>query len=417
MGRMLSRYCASRTISRGMVLLIAGTLVGACSSSPPAPASSAPASTSSAPAPASSASAAAAGTPIKIGFFAPESGFAAADGASAYDAAQLAVKDINAAGGINGSQITLVNYDDASDPKQAVTIATKLVTQDNVMAVVSGSYSDQTLAAAPIFQRAGVPMLAAYAVNPGIPATGNFIFQQDFTGVVEGAAGAYALVKDLGATKVAIVAIQNDFGTSLTKGFTKEAQALGATIVATDYNQFGEKDFTPVLQRDVSKGANGFFMAQYYSEAQQYIANWNELGLHLPLMGTEGVDSTTQFFQPVGAAANGLVFTSSLNRDSTAPVVQTFMTEFTAAYGHAPDLVAATVYDSFILLKQAMGKGTSPAQIQAGIAATTNFVGVTGTIENYNGTGEVVKAVDLEVIKDGQVHHYGDVTDPSIITP
>ena len=417
MGRMLSRYCASRTISRGMVLLIAGTLVGACSSSPPAPASSAPASTSSAPAPASSASAAAAGTPIKIGFFAPESGFAAADGASAYDAAQLAVKDINAAGGINGSQITLVNYDDASDPKQAVTIATKLVTQDNVMAVVSGSYSDQTLAAAPIFQRAGVPMLAAYAVNPGIPATGNFIFQQDFTGVVEGAAGAYALVKDLGATKVAIVAIQNDFGTSLTKGFTKEAQALGATIVATDYNQFGEKDFTPVLQRDVSKGANGFFMAQYYSEAQQYIANWNELGLHLPLMGTEGVDSTTQFFQPVGAAANGLVFTSSLNRDSTAPVVQTFMTEFTAAYGHAPDLVAATVYDSFILLKQAMGKGTSPAQIQAGIAAATNFVGVTGTIENYNGTGEVVKAVDLEVIKDGQVHHYGDVTDPSIITP
>src|SRR5665811_2556993 len=141
-------------------------------------------STSSSPSPAGSSSGG--GAPMKIGFFAPESGFAAADGASAYDAAQLAVKDINTAGGVNGSQISLVNYDDASDAKQAVTIATKLATQDKVTAVVSGSYSDQTLAAAPIFQRNSIPMLAAYAVNPGIPATGNFIFQQDFTGEVEG---------------------------------------------------------------------------------------------------------------------------------------------------------------------------------------------------------------------------------------
>lgn len=357
------------------------------------------------------------GGEIKIGFFAPESGFAAADGESAYDAAQLAVKDINTAGGVNGSQISLVNYDDASDAKQAVTIATKLTTQDNVTAVVSGSYSDQTLAAAPIFQRAGVPMLAAYAVNPGIPATGDFIFQQDFTGQVEGKAAAYALIKDLGATKVAIVAIKNDFGSALVDGFTSEANALGATVVATDSNDFGEKDFTPILQRDVSQGADGVFMAQYYSEAQQFITNWNALGLTMPLVGTEGVDSTTQFFEPVGKAANGMVFTTPFNRDSTDPGVRSFVQAFTAAYGHAPDMVAATAYDSFMVLKQAMAKGTSPDQIKTGIASTTNFVGVTGTIQSYNSTGEVVKAVELQIIKDGAVHHYGDVTDPAIITP
>lgn len=381
------------------VMLAIGAVVGACGSS------------------GGTAPAAPAAGPIKIGFFAPESGFAAADGQSAYDAAQLAVKDINAAGGIKGSQVTLVNYDDASDAKQAVTIATKLVTQDKVTAVVSGSYSDQTLAAAPIFQRNRVPMLAAYAVNPGIPKTGDYIFQQDFTGQVEGRAAAVALVKDLGATSVAIVAIQNDFGTSLTQGFTEEAKALGAKIVATDYNQFGEKDFTPVLQRDVNSGANGFFMAQYYSEAQQFITNWNALGLHLPLVGTEGIDSTTQFFQPVGAAANGLVFTTPFNRDSSVPAVQAFIKSFTAAYGHAPDMVAATAYDSFMVLKQAMAQGTSPDQIRAGLAGTKNFVGVTGTIQSYNSVGEVVKAVDLEVIKDGQVHHYGEISDPAIITP
>ena len=386
--------------SRGAVALAAGllvvsTMLAACSS----------------------AGSTASSGPIKIGFFAPESGFAAADGQSAYDAAQLAVKDINAAGGVAGRQLTLVNYDDGSDVKQAVSIATKLVTQDKVTAVVSGSYSDQTLAAAPIFQRNSTPMLAAYAVNPGIPAAGDYIFQQDFTGVVEGAAAAYALIKDLGSTKPAIVAIKNDFGSALVQGFTKEAQALGATIVASDSNDFGEKDFTPILQRDQSKGADGVFMAQYYTEAQQFIADWNSLGLKLPLVGTEGVDSTTQFIQPVGAAANGMVFTTPFNRDSTEPVVQNFIKAFSAAYGHAPDMVAATTYDSFMVLKAAMQKGTSAQQIRDGIASTKNFVGVTGTIQSYNSTGEVVKAVDLEVIKDGAVHHYGEVTDPSIITP
>ena len=367
--------------------------------------------------PSSSSTSGAGGSPIKIGFFAPESGFAAADGASAYDSAQLAVKDLNAAGGVNGRKLQLVNYDDASDPKQAVTIATRLVTQDKVTAVVSGSYSDQTLAVAPIFQRDSIPMLAAYAINPGIPATGDYIYQQDFNGIVEGRAGAVALVNNLGAKKVAIVAIKNDFGSSLVQGFTEAAKALGATIVATDYNQFGEKDFTPILSRDKSKGATGFYMAQYYTEGQQFINDWNTLGFKYPLVGTEGIDSTTQFFQPVGVKANGLVFTTPFNRDSTEAVVKSYVTSFTAAYGHAPDMVGATTYDSFLVLAQAMkAKGTSPSQIKDGIAATTNFVGTTGTIQKYI-KGQVVKAVDLQIIKNGEPHQYATLSDPALITP
>ena len=367
--------------------------------------------------PSSSSTSGAGGSPIKIGFFAPESGFAAADGARAYDSAQLAVKDLNAAGGVNGRKLQLVNYDDASDPKQAVTIATRLVTQDKVTAVVSGSYSDQTLAVAPIFQRDSIPMLAAYAINPGIPATGDYIYQQDFNGIVEGRAGAVALVNNLGAKKVAIVAIKNDFGSSLVQGFTEAAKALGATIVATDYNQFGEKDFTPILSRDKSKGATGFYMAQYYTEGQQFINDWNTLGFKYPLVGTEGIDSTTQFFQPVGVKANGLVFTTPFNRDSTEAVVKNYVTSFTAAYGHAPDMVGATTYDSFLVLAQAMkAKGTSPSQIKDGIAATTNFVGTTGTIQKYI-KGQVVKAVDLQIIKNGEPHQYATLSDPALITP
>ncbi len=98
--------------------------------------------------------------------------------------------------------------------------------------------------------------------------------------------------------------------------------------------------------------------------------------------------------------------------------MQNYIKDFTAAYGTPPDMVGATTYDSFLVLAQAMkAKGTSPSQIKDGIAATTNFVGVTGTIMKYNSTGEVVKAVDLQIIKNGQPHHYGTLSDPALITP
>jgi branched-chain amino acid transport system substrate-binding protein len=355
---------------------------------------------------------------IKIGFYAPESGFAAADGKSAYDAAKLAVTHINGDGGIDGRKIKLVNYDDASDPKQAVTIATKLIQQDKVTAVVSGSYSDQTLAAAPIFQRSSVPMIAAYAVNPGIPSTGDYIFQQDETGTVQGRAGAIALADKLGVKKLALVSVKNDFGEALVQGFTDQAQKLGAQVVGTDYNQFGEKDFSPIIKRDLAKGADGFYMVQYAAEGQQFIRAWNSLNLHLPLVGTEGIDTTTQFLEPVGQEADGMVFTTSLNRDSSNPATQKFIKDYTSTYGHAPDMVAATTYDSFFVMAHAMKtKGTDAAQIKDGIAGTKNFDAVTGTIVKYNDSGQVVKAVALQQLKDGKVVSFGEVSDPAVITP
>jgi branched-chain amino acid transport system substrate-binding protein len=355
---------------------------------------------------------------IKIGFYAPESGFAAADGKSAYDAAKLAVTHINGDGGIDGRKLKLVNYDDASDPKQAVTIATKLIQQDKVTAVVSGSYSDQTLAAAPIFQRSSVPMIAAYAVNPGIPSTGDYIFQQDETGTVQGRAGAIALADKLGAKKIAIVSVKNDFGEALVKGFTEQAQKLGAQVVGTDYNQFGEKDFSPIIKRDLAKGADGFYMVQYAAEGQQFIRAWNSLNVDLPLVGTEGIDTTTQFLEPVGQDANGMVFTTSLNRDSTNPATQKFIKDYSSTYGHAPDMVAATTYDSFFVMAHAMKtEGTDASQIKDGIAGTKDFDAVTGTIINYNDVGQVVKAVALQQLKDGKVVSFGEVSDPAVITP
>lgn len=359
-----------------------------------------------------------AAAPIKIGYFAPESGFAAADGASSYDAAKLAVDLINGNGGINGTPLELVNYDDGSDVKQAVAIANKLLTQDHVTAIVSGSYSDQTLAVAPIVQRAAIPMVAAYAVNPGITKAGNYIFQQSFTGTVEGRAGAYLATHDLGAKKIAIVGIDNDFGHSLVDGFKAYAQQHGATIVAEDFFQFGEKEFTPLILRDRAKGADLFYLVAYAPEGSQFVRQYKQMGLDIPVVGTEGLDSTTQFLQVVGDRADGIIITTNLDRDTQDPDRRAFIDQFTQAYGHSPDMVAASTYDAFFVLADVMRtSGTTPTAIQSGLDALKNFKAITGQIQEYNDLGQVVKPVQLQIVKNGAFHRYGVVDDPSIITP
>ena len=113
---------------------------------------------------------------IKIGFNVPLTGFAAADGNSALKGAELAVEQVNAAGGINGDSLELVIYDDQASPKEAAPLAVKLTTQDEVIAGISGSYSGSTRAAATIFQENGVPYISAYAVHPDITRAGDYVF-------------------------------------------------------------------------------------------------------------------------------------------------------------------------------------------------------------------------------------------------
>lgn len=108
------------------------------------------------------------GQDMPIGFFAPITGPAAADGASAKNAVELGLKEVNDAGGIKGKKINLIIYDDRLNPQEAVAIANKLIERDKVVGVVSGSYSGPTRVTAPIFQKAGIPMVAGYAVHPDV---------------------------------------------------------------------------------------------------------------------------------------------------------------------------------------------------------------------------------------------------------
>jgi len=360
---------------------------------------------------------------VKIGFFAPITGPAAADGMSAKNAVELGLKDVNASGGVKGKKVDLIVYDDRLNAQEAVAIANKLIEKDKVVGVASGSYSGPTRVSAPIFQKAGIPMVAGYAVHPDVTwdptqkKPNDFIFRQGFLAEVEGAAAAEFAVKNLKAKKMSIIAMDNDFGRSISAGFASRAEKLGGTILTKQMYKFpGEKDFRPFLTRIKEGNPELIFAAGYYNEAAAMARQAKELGIKSTLMGEEGFDSP-KFLEIAGPAAEGIIIATNLDRDDPRPVVQNFLKNYRQAYGIDADMVGASSYDAFMILVNAVRQaGTDPKAIQKALLNTKDYDGLTGKVSRFI-QGEVVKPVQIQVVKEGKFRRMGVVDNPEVITP
>ncbi len=360
---------------------------------------------------------------IKIGFFAPITGPAAADGMSAKHAVELGVKEVNEAGGIRGKKVELIVYDDRLKAEEAVAIANKLIEKDKVVGVVSGSYSGPTRVTAPIFQKAGMPMVAGYAVHPDVTwdpvqkKPNDFIFRNGFLGEVEGAAAAEFAVKNLKAKKISIISMDNDFGRAISSGFAARAEKLGATILTKQMYKFpGEKDFRPYLTRIKEGNPDVIFAAGYYNEAASIVRQAKELGITSQILGEEGFDSP-KFLEIAGPSAEGVIIATNLDRDDPRPLVQNFLKNYKKAYGEDADMVGASSYDAFMILVKAIEKaGTDPKAIQKALLETKDYNGLTGKISRFV-QGEVVKPVQIQVVKGGKFRRMAVIDNPEVITP
>jgi branched-chain amino acid transport system substrate-binding protein len=357
---------------------------------------------------------------VKIGLLAPLTGFAAADGLSVQNAVKLAVERVNKNGGLLGKTVELVTYDDRADAKEAVALARKLIQQDRVAAVVGGSYSTPTRAVAPIFQDAEIPLVAAYAVHPDITAAGNFCFRNGFLGMVEGKAAAYVSVDMVKAKRIALLTSDNDFGRTLAQGFHAfmKTQAKGAKIVFEQTYPFNEKDFKPYLAKIQAIHPDLIFASGYYFQTGPIVNQAREMGMTMPILGEEGADSP-KFLEIAGKAGEGFMLVTNLNRDDARPEVQEFLTQYQKRYGIQPDMVGASAYDAFMIICDGIKRAgkLDGESIRKAIAATKDFDGLTGVINGFTPIGEVVKAVQVQIVKDGKFHQYGVVKDPALITP
>ena len=353
---------------------------------------------------------------VKVGFNVPLTGFAAADGESALNGAKLAVKQANSEGGINGKQIELVVYDDQASPKEAVPIANRLIEKDGVKVAVSGSYSGSTRAAAGVFQSAGIPYISAFAIHPDITRAGKYVFRTSFMGEVQGRAGALLIGQTMQRKRVVMITLKNDFGKSLAKGFKAEAANFGIEIINEYEYSIRDRQFGPIVTKVRSDNPDAIYASGYFFTAGPLVNQLRSGGVSAPIIGQEGYDSA-QFIKIAGEAAEGVIITTSLDRDSNASETRAFIAEYEKFTGHKVDMVAASGHTALNVVIAALRKaGTSNSDAIRNAIAQTQLAASTGHI-SFNALGEVRKNVQVQIVRDGDFHYHSEIRDQTLLAP
>jgi branched-chain amino acid transport system substrate-binding protein len=356
---------------------------------------------------------------IRIGVLAPLTGFAADDGINVKNSVIMAADKLNEEGGLLGKKVELVIYDDRADPKEAVALAYKLIEQDEVVGLVAGSYSFPTRAVAPIFNDEEIPLVSAYAIHPDITAAGKYCFRNGFLGTVEGKACAHVAVKNFNAKTVALIHADNDFGRTLAKGAHEYLikNAPKTEIVYEAAYPFKEKDYKAYLSRIKALNPDVVIASGYFFQSGPMIKQAREMGIKSVFIGEEGSDSP-QFLKIAGEASDGFVMVTNLNRDDERQFVQDYISGYRARFGEDTCMVGASAYDAFVVITEGIRKAgtTKGSKVQQAIAEMDGLDGITGAI-SFTPEGEVVKPLQVQIVKDGNFHYYDVITDPELIKP
>ncbi|PIR21276.1 MAG: ethanolamine utilization protein EutJ [Deltaproteobacteria bacterium CG11_big_fil_rev_8_21_14_0_20_47_16] len=319
---------------------------------------------------------------IRIGEYNSLTGGTATFGQDSHDGIALAIEEANAAGGVLGKKIVLITEDDQSRPEEAKAAVLKLIQREKVVALLGEAASGRSLAAAPEAQRYKVPMIAPSATNPKVTQIGDFIFRACYIDPFQGEQVARFAVESLKLKKFAILKdVKNDYSVGLAKVFEDAVKKMGGEIVDVASYSEGDVEFRSQLTAIKATHPEAIFIPGYYTEVGLIARQARELGIDVPLLGTDGWDSP-KTVEIGGKAVNNSYFSASFMADDPDPSVQTFIKKFKAKYGHVPSGIAVSGYDAAQLLLNAMTRAgsTDSQKIRDALATTKNFETVTGSI-------------------------------------
>lgn len=344
---------------------------------------------------------------IVIGEFGSLTGSEATFGQSTSEGIKLAFNEKNKAGGIKGKQLKLITLDNQGKPEEARAAVQRLITQDQVVAVLGEVASSRTLAAAPIAQQYGVPLITPSSTNPKVTEIGDYIFRVCFIDPFQGLVMAKFAHNEIGKKRVAILRdVKSDYSTGLADVFIMEFKKMGGEIVADESYQAGETDFKAQLTQLKGKKPDAIFVPGYYTEVGLIARQARQLGITVPLLGGDGWDS--EKLSELGQdAIKGSYFSNHYTTESTEPVVVEFIKRYREAYnGRTPDGLAALGYDAAGILIQALERvpEITSKNIRDELAKTTGFVGVTGVISIDEKRNATKSAVVVQV--DGKTNRF-----------
>ena len=347
---------------------------------------------------------------ITIGEVNPISGAIGQYGTTCHAGIQLAIDQINAAGGVLGKKIHLLTEDNESQSGQTSTIVRKFVTRDKVVAIIGDLTSSATMEGAPIAQAAKVPMVSPLATNPKVTEIGDYIFRVCFIDEFQGRVMARFALQNLKTTKAAILTdVKQDYSVGLSGFFSESYTAGGGAVTKEQSYSSGDTDFRAQLTSIKAARPEVVFLPGYYPEVSLILKQARQLGLNIPFIGCEAWDSPT-LLQIAGSAANGCFFSNQFSADDPSPEVQDFARLYQGKYGNRPDNFAALGFDAARVVADAIKRAGSaePGAIRDALAQTKDFPGASGSI-TIDAKRNASKPVLILAIKNERVQYFEKV--------
>lgn len=347
----------------------------------------------------------AAGDTVKIGFLGALTGDVAMFGAPTLVGMKMAAEEINAAGGVNGKKIEIVEADDRGDKQEGASVTQKLISRDNVVAIVGDPTTGITKVAAPIAQKAQVVLLSAGATGTGVVEIGDYIFRDTLLDSVAIPALLDYYAKNLKFKKVAMITSDNnDYSVGMSQLFRDSAKGAGIEIVADEKIKDGDKDFSGQMTNIKAKKPDILFYSGYYTEGALLMKEARKQGIKANIFGGDGLFSP-EFIKLGGTAVEGAMSYVGFSPEQASPVTAKFIEAFKGKNnGALPGLFDAQGYDAVKLIASAMtaAKSNDPKVFKDAIAKIKNFEGVSGTITIRNNREPIKSPLCLLEVKGGK---------------
>ena len=351
------------------------------------------------------------GEPILIGINYEQSGPVASFGIQSVHGVQMAVAEINEAGGVLGRPVQYILMDNNSDPMEAYQIATRMMTRDGVVGIIGPATSGNFGATIPAAMAHRVPMVTGSATRDNLiyDGAGNlsyFAFRICFRDAYQGTAMATFAFNYKDARRAAlIIMVDTDYSVGLAASFRETFTDMGGEIVIEEGYVTGDQHFSPILTRINATDFDVIFVPGYYNEVSQIIRQAREMGITVPILGGDGFDSPRLLDIAGPEALNNVFFSTHYSSLDEDPVVLDFIDRWRAKHGEDPSSFNASGYDAAMFLFDAIRRaGTDdPVAIRDAMAATVGFQGVTGTITIDEFHNAVKPVVVVEIANGVQV--------------
>ena len=336
-----------------------------------------------------------------IGSMGPTSGANASYGTSVKNGAQIAVDEINEAGGINGTKFELKFEDDQADAGVAANAYSKLYS-DNMDALLGATTSNSCQAVNKLAQKDNILMVTPSGSTKDITEPDN-VFRICFTDPLQGEKIADLVTDSLGYKNIAVLYdVSSDYGVGVHDAFVKQVEAKGGKIVSDQSFTSGDKDFNTQLTSIKSAKPDVIFVPGYYQEASFILTQAKQLGINTPFVGSDGWDGVTTQLGTNANIANGAIFLSPFFSADSAENVKNFVAKYQEAYKAVPDQFAADAYDGVYAIAKAYEKaGSKDTNALIKAMKEIEVDGVTGKF-SFDETGEPNKDAKYIQIQKGE---------------